>query len=469
MDDLLQSDVLDRLDCAGLKDRIADLILAALLDEIESVLGGSTPSRPEIKPKQAEPPLRAYVESITVEGFRGIGPKATISLRPGPGLTLIVGRNGSGKSSFSEALELLLTGENQRWGSKRTRIWKEGWRNLHHPDLARIEAKLSIDGRAVSYTVARSWKGGENLEDGGATVSHKGKSAPLTSLGWAEALSIYRPFLSYNELGSMLEEGPSRLFDALASILGLEDLIDAADALKETRASRTKTHNAVQDRLDSIREKLKTHPDERAAKCLEALAGRQWQLETVTELLSADRTSAEADSEIRRLRELAGLRGPEPAAVGEVLQVLKSALAARAAVAHTDAAKARRRAEILEKALDFHHHEGESDCPVCGRASALTDTWRRQAEEEVRNLRIESENVDAADRRVLAAERAARQFIAAPPASLKDLVRAGGCEPAEIRRGLAAHDGDDDPQRTLPADQGTSDENLGAFANAEPC
>jgi len=114
----------------------------------------------------------------------------------------------------------------------------------------------------------------------------------------------------------MLEEGPSRLFDALASILGLEDLIDAADALKETRASRTKAHKAVQDRLDSIREKLKTHPDERAAKCLEALAGRQWQLETVTELLSADRTSAEADSEIRRLRELAGLRGPEPAAVG---------------------------------------------------------------------------------------------------------------------------------------------------------
>ena len=154
MDDPIESDVLDRLDRAGLEDRVADLVLAALLDDIEACLGGKTPSRPSIKPKQIEQPVRAYVESISVEGFRGIGPKATVSLRPGPGLTLIVGRNGSGKSSFSEALELLLTGENQRWGSKRTRIWKEGWRNLHHPDLARIEAKLSIDGRAVSYTVA---------------------------------------------------------------------------------------------------------------------------------------------------------------------------------------------------------------------------------------------------------------------------------------------------------------------------
>src|SRR5262245_1936480 len=238
MDQLLQSDVLDRLDREGLEDRVADLVLAALLGEIESCLGGNTLSRPEMKPRQSESPVRAYVESIAVEGFRGIGAKSTVSLRPGPGLTLIVGRNGSGKSSFSEALELLLTGDNQRWSSKRTRIWKEGWRNLHHPELVRIEAKLLIDGQAGPYAVTRCWKASEDLENGGALVLHKGKSVPLTSLGWAEALSTYRPFLSYNELGSMLEEGPSRLFDALASILGLEDLIAAADSLKETRVSR---------------------------------------------------------------------------------------------------------------------------------------------------------------------------------------------------------------------------------------
>src|SRR5579859_2008662 len=56
-----------------------------------------------------------YLSSLEVEGFRGIGEPATLTIDPGPGLTLVVGRNGSGKSSFSEALEMLLTGTNQRW------------------------------------------------------------------------------------------------------------------------------------------------------------------------------------------------------------------------------------------------------------------------------------------------------------------------------------------------------------------
>ena len=43
-----------------------------------------------------------------LEGFRGIVLRAELELTPGPGLTLVIGRNGSGKSSFAEALEVLL-------------------------------------------------------------------------------------------------------------------------------------------------------------------------------------------------------------------------------------------------------------------------------------------------------------------------------------------------------------------------
>ena len=87
----------------------------------------------------------AYLTSLTVEGFRGIGPKQTLTLTPGPGLTIVVGRNGSGKSSFAEALEVLLTGDSKRW-SDRSKIWKEGWRNLHQAHPAAIEAELLLEG-----------------------------------------------------------------------------------------------------------------------------------------------------------------------------------------------------------------------------------------------------------------------------------------------------------------------------------
>ena len=33
-------------------------------------------------------------------GLAGVGPETTLDLPPGPGLTVVAGRNGTGKSSF---------------------------------------------------------------------------------------------------------------------------------------------------------------------------------------------------------------------------------------------------------------------------------------------------------------------------------------------------------------------------------
>ncbi|HET9942392.1 MAG TPA: AAA family ATPase, partial [Terriglobia bacterium] len=420
MDSLLQSEVLDRLDQDhSVKSRVADLVLAAMLGEVESCLEGKTPERPKAEARHAVEPVRAFVESIAVEGFRGIGPRVKLNLRAGPGLTLVIGRNGSGKSSFSEALELLLTGDNQRWSSRRTKVWREGWRNLHQPQSTRIEARLLIDGRAGAYTVTRAWSGVDDLDDGEAAVQRDGASAPLTSLGWEEALSTYRPFLSYNELGSMLEEGPAKLFDALAAILGLEDLIAAADDLREIRTTRTKVHKTVSDQLETIRKSLATHPDPRAAQCLNALALKPWDLDRVAALVTGSSTAKE-DGETRRLRELASLKSPEPASIESAVNALRAATAALEAVAGTDAGKARRRAEILERAMELHRLEGDRDCPVCGQTAALHDQWHRDAGEEIKKLRGESEAADAAHRNRANAEREARQMMAGPPASVSD-------------------------------------------------
>lgn len=420
MDEQLQSDVLDRLARdAFVKEHVANLVRAALAGEIEACLGGRMPSRPTAaEPRRAEA-ARVFVESITVEGFRGIGPRATLPLRAGPGLTLIVAGNGSGKSSFFEALELLLTGDSQRWSSKRAKVWKEGWRNLHHRQFTRIDAEFSVAGRSGACTVTRAWNSGETLEEGEATVVRDGQSAPLSSLGWAAPLAACRPFLSYTELGSMLEEGPSRLFDALAGILGLEDVVAAADALRDTRLLRARAHKAVRDKLDTIRGTLSTHPDARAAQCLEALSGSSWDLDFVAVLLSRDNAPQE-DSEIRKLRELTSLRGPDSVSVIAAVRALSAAAAASENVTRTGAGRARVQAEILEKSLELHQHDGNADCPVCGRASAINDEWREKAVDEVRKLRAESEAADRAHQNLLHAERAARQWITAPPVCVTD-------------------------------------------------
>jgi len=45
----------------------------------------------------------------------------------------------------------------------------------------------------------------------GVLAPEKGKpKTTLQALGWTDALESYQPFLSYNELGSMLDEGPER-------------------------------------------------------------------------------------------------------------------------------------------------------------------------------------------------------------------------------------------------------------------
>ena len=161
----LHDQLLARVGSSGdLAGEAAELVLAAcegpdvLASALDPECGAAPLATPEAAVQELAP---AYLRSVTVEGFRGIGKASTLEFAPGAGLTLVLGRNGSGKSSFAEALELLLTGKNARW-AERTSVWKDGWRSLHHP-TARIEAALTRDGIKDETTVTATSGGRGDL------------------------------------------------------------------------------------------------------------------------------------------------------------------------------------------------------------------------------------------------------------------------------------------------------------------
>src|SRR5262245_2130960 len=107
----------NRLESAGFTDESwAGVVLAACdgRDALEAFLREGEVAE-KLAGERATHAADAYLTALTVEGFRGIGPAQTLTLNAGPGLTLIVGRNGSGKSSFAEGLEVLFTGDSKRW------------------------------------------------------------------------------------------------------------------------------------------------------------------------------------------------------------------------------------------------------------------------------------------------------------------------------------------------------------------
>jgi recombinational DNA repair ATPase RecF/uncharacterized Zn finger protein (UPF0148 family) len=427
----LVQEVVGRLTADKKPDPERDMLVLAALDgrdQLNGYLDGSAarPS-PREAPTPEEPPTReplgAYLKSITVEGFRGIGQKLTLDLPPGPGLTLVVGRNGSGKSSFADALELLLTGETYRW-QHRAKVWKQGWRNLHHKPAA-IEAEFFVEGDKPT-TVASRWKDDAELEAAETFAQSHGKPRmAVKDLGWTPALLTYRPILSYNELGSMLDDGPSKLYDALAAILGLEELTDAQDTLAEARKTRDKAHKEAGETRDAILARLREVDDDRARALVPAMEKKDWGLEAVEKALTTALAGQTAEGALPILRQLANLQTPTPEAVAAVASELREAHERQRASEGTLAAKSKDLAALLDQALRFHQAHGDGDCPICGRQKALDSEWHEHQAKEAKHLRDAAKDATEAHDKAEAARKKATALPSPPPDALAKATTVG--------------------------------------------
>src|SRR4051812_28854132 len=391
------------------------------------------PPRPPVAEAAAIEPPGACVSSIMVEGFRGVGPAATLTLRPGPGLTLVVGRNGSGKSSFAEGLEFLLTGRNYRW-EKRPKVWLEGWRNLHH-DRTALKSELLVEGRG-SVAVSRTWKSNDFAANQVACVGPDKKPASLQALGWSDALVTFRPFLSYNELGSLLEEGPSKLYDALSKVLGLEELVAVQALLAEARKARQEILDTATEAADEIKVLLDAADEgagyDRIETTRKALKTSAWDLAALKKLTQGAETR-EA-SQVEMLRRLESIEPIDDKGVARSVQSLRASARSLADLAGTDAERSRQRATILQQALTFHEeHEGK-DCPVCGTEGVLSSAWAKNAQKEINTLRQEAAACEGADAAVKTALREAQRYLGAAPPFLAQAKDAGIAELADLRR-----------------------------------
>lgn len=438
MNPQLQHLLLERLTAHDALDgTAADLVLTACegRDALAAALSDGTAkaSRQATQPPAEEHrPLGAYLASIAVTGFRGIGEPAELRFPDGPGLTLVVGRNGSGKSSFAEGLELLMTGENHRW-SGRAKIWTEGWRNLHHDRGTTIAATMRVEGMPGLLGLKRGWSPDEALYDASIEiVAADGQPTSLSALGWDAALLRYRPFLSYNELGSMFDE-PKTMYDALSAILGLDDIEQMAKDIRDERLERDRAAKAVRQEIKELLPGLDQLEDARATAAAAALRQRPPDLDAIELALVGAIEGGDPEGDLAALRALttpATPRADETAAAFTALQDTEHRLAA---LAGSDAARAASLADLLDAALRHHASHQPRDCPVCGTTDALGSGWHQHATIEADRLRGEAAAVESA-RQDLAHARAqaADQLSAQPPATV-DRVEALGLDATALR------------------------------------
>jgi ABC-type Mn2+/Zn2+ transport system ATPase subunit len=416
--------VVDRIESHPPAAGAADLILAAFQDAdlIDAVLRGEPGAAAKSEAHGSAAPTSAAISltAIEVEGFRGIGPPTTLTFDPGPGLTLVVGRNGSGKSSFSEALEMTLLGTNQRW-DQRVKVWRDGWQNLHHRHT-RVAAQFVMDGRKQPLNVARVWKEGDGVD--GSTLTVDGKPSSIAALGWERQLAGYPPLLSHNELEHALDREQSKLYDALAGILGLGELAIAQQVLQKARLTREREVKDAREALPSLRTILDRTEDERAEVVRTALAAKVWDLEAVAGTVGGDAESDER-SMLRKLRDLAGLPVLDREKLNAAASELRDAHAVAERLRGTDAGRAHELAQLLQQALDVHAHAEDERCPVCRTEGVLTYQWRVEARDQVVALRAEADAVRKTRDMVGNASRQARQLITAPLVALRDGAGAG--------------------------------------------
>lgn len=373
--------VLDAADAdTTLSDDAKYLVMAALegAEALSTLVGGGArpAARTTSESEAVRKPVGAFLTSIGVAGFRGIGARTVLDLHPAPGITIVSGRNGSGKSSFAEALEYAITGKSYRWENK-AKLWRDTWRNLHESTPCEVRVGLTIEGSGPTV-VGVDWAPDASLTDGTCwtQVGKAKRSSGLDALGWTSALEVHRPMLSYDEIGDVVQDSPSTLYDALAKLLGLNDIADAEKLLTDELKSAKGPRAAATADLRAVKLTVETCDDDRARAAGALLKKRTVDVDAVLALATG--SASTVPPSVDRLRALADLSTPEQKDVDVAVATLRAAVSATVDDAAEALSVVQQRNELLGAALRLHGETGTTLCPVC-ETGTLDDAWAEHA------------------------------------------------------------------------------------------
>jgi hypothetical protein len=408
MDPVLRTLLLERLHASALDDEARHVIEVAC-DAGAPPVEGTAPA--------------VWLRSVTVEGFRGIGAPATLELEPSPGLTVVVGRNGSGKSSFAEGLELLMTGRLKRW-ERRPKAWTETWQSLHHDGPTRLTTELAVEGSSNTAVLTQEWAKGTTHDDAGGRAA---AAALLAEHGWDRALPSFRPFLAYAELATMFDT-LSSLYEALTPVLGLGDIDELIAQLSSTRLAYDNQRKEVNRAREALVARLDPD-DEHSALVAAAVGAKKPDLDAIGQLL-ADAPDYSGDT--ATLRRLAGLALPTDEEIRDAFDALRVAQRVHDDAAKTDATRATNVAALLRRALAVRDPEKlTDDCPVCGTPDVLDEGWAKQAAEQATALDEQAAALTRAAQGLAAARRRVDGLLDANARSAPAAARQVGLDAAD--------------------------------------
>ena len=188
------------------------------------------------------------IKKLTIKGFRGFNDEQYILLDSN--VVLVYGLNGSGKSSFTEALEWLFFGEISRQRLSRCKSeyqYEEYLRNLFYSSSENpfVEVEGTIAGTSI---VVR-----KELVSGRGKFFIDGKEVANLELLNLNLENYFRPMLAQTEIKALVDSEQKDRWEQLSSILGQDDLTRLREDLITLRnTKKDENYRKQETRWNSI-------------------------------------------------------------------------------------------------------------------------------------------------------------------------------------------------------------------------